>query len=168
MRWRRPGEFMLKSEIQETQFVADLPMAGTGWEESCMPQRRATALRWWVAFAASTLLVVFSHLLMKAGLIALAGHAPSASLQGRILAYLFQPWLVEGLALYALASLFWMLAVAQKDVSFLYPLTSVNYVLVVTGSLIIFHEVISPRRWMGVAFIVLGVVLLNRSEERGQ
>jgi uncharacterized membrane protein len=159
---------MLKSEVQEIRLEAGRSMRGTSLNRESMPQQRTMVLRWWVPFAASTLLVVFSHLLMKAGLIALLGHAPAASLQGRMLAYLSQPWLVEGLALYALASLFWMLAIAQKDVSFLYPLTSVNYVLVVTGSLFIFHEVVSLRRWMGVAFIVLGVVLLNQSEDRGQ
>jgi uncharacterized membrane protein len=131
-----------------------------------MPHQRTAGLRWWVAFTTSTLLVVFSHLLMKAGLIVLSGHAPAATLSGRLLAYLGQPWLMEGLALYALASLFWMLAVAQKEVSYLYPLTSVNYVLVVAGSLVVFGEVVSPRRWLGVAVIVLGVALLNRTEER--
>jgi uncharacterized membrane protein len=159
---------MLGSEIRETQLEASLPMPGASWKGESVPGQPTIALRWWVAFGASTLLAVFSHLLMKAGLIALTGNLPAASFRERILAYLFQPWLVEGLALYALASLFWMLAIAQKDVSFLYPLTSVNYVLVVAGSLVVFHEMISPRRWMGVVFIVLGVVFLNRTEDRGQ
>jgi len=47
-----------------------------------------------------------------------------------------------------------MAAVAQKEISFLYPLTSVNYVFVVAISAIYFHEFISTRRGIGVALIV--------------
>jgi drug/metabolite transporter (DMT)-like permease len=128
--------------------------------------KEGVVLRWWVAFAVSSILVVFGHLLMKAGLLSLAAHGPSPNLSEKLLRYFLQPWLVEGLLLYALGSLFWMAAVAQRDVSFLYPLTSVNYLLVVAGSMLIFHEVITTRRWLGVLFIAGGVLLLNRSEGR--
>lgn len=144
-------------------------MTGAGGSTvTCMVEsdreKHVAGVRWWVAFLASTLLVVFGHLLMKAGLLSMTVAAPAHTLGGRLLEYLTQPWLVEGLALYVVGSLLWMAAIAQKDVSFLYPLTSVNYVLVVAGSALVFHEVISARRWMGVAFIVTGVLLLSRSE----
>jgi uncharacterized membrane protein len=155
-------------ELQENRLLAAVSLRGSVGKGESVSRRDSIALRWWVAFAASTLLVVTSHLLMKAGLLSLAGSSPAASLQARILGYLFQPALMEGLALYVLASVCWVLAVAQKDVSFLYPLTSINYVLVVAGSVFVFHEAISLRRWLGVAAIVLGVMFLNQTRSRSQ
>jgi len=117
---------------------------------------------WWLAFLVSTVLVVGAHLFLKAGIRALVSHPMAGALVARIASYFTQPMIVTGLALYALGSVFWMITVAQKDVSFLYPLTSVNYVLVVIGSAFLFQEVISIRRGLGVLVIVLGVALLNR------
>ena len=61
-----------------------------------------------------------------------------------------------------LGSLCWMIAVAQQEISFLYPLSSINYVLVVFASSMFFHESPSLRRLSGVALIVVGMVLINR------
>ena len=55
-----------------------------------------------------------------------------------------------------------MIAVAQREISFLYPLSSINYVLVVIISYVMFSEAISLQRASGVAVIVLGMVLMNR------
>jgi drug/metabolite transporter (DMT)-like permease len=59
-----------------------------------------------------------------------------------------------------------MTAVAQKEISFLYPLTSVNYVIVAGTSVVFFHEVISTRRAFGVLVIVLGMLLMNRKSSK--
>jgi drug/metabolite transporter (DMT)-like permease len=132
-----------------------------------MPTSLASAsarlLRQWpVAFAASTIFVVCGHSLIKAGLNAAASGASGTDLAGRITHVLFQPLVIEGLLVYFLGTVCWMMAVAQKEISFLYPLTSVNYVMVVGTSAVFFHEVISARRAIGVVVIVLGMVLMNR------
>jgi len=118
--------------------------------------------QWPVAFAASTIFVVCGHSLIKAGLNAAAAGASGTGLAGRIAHVLFQPLVIEGLLIYFLGTICWMMAVAQKEISFLYPLTSVNYVMVVGTSVVFFHEVISARRALGVVVIVLGMVLMNR------
>jgi uncharacterized membrane protein len=61
-----------------------------------------------------------------------------------------------------------MIAVSQKEISFLYPLSSVNYVLVVVASAVLFAEVISTKRALGVALIVMGMLLLNRKSGGGR
>src|SRR5438270_11609918 len=119
--------------------------------------RAAAFIRqWWVAFAASTILVVCGHLLIKAGLNAASLHIASTSLAARILHLVLQPQVIEGLLIYLLGTVCWMTAVAQREISFLYPLTSVNYVLVVATSALFFHEAVSVRRAAGVAVIVIG------------
>jgi uncharacterized membrane protein len=132
------------------------------------PETRTVALsdllrQWWVAFAASTVLVVCGHLLIKAGLNAASLHPATMSFSARILHLVLQPQVIEGLLIYLLGTVCWMTAVAQKEISFLYPLTSINYVMVVATSVLFFHEAVSVRRATGVAAIVIGMILMNRT-----
>jgi len=127
------------------------------------PQTMAQLVRHWsVAFAAATIFVVCGHSLIKAGLNAAASGSAGTTLVPRILHLISQPFVIEGLLIYFLGTICWMVAVAQKEISFLYPLTSINYVLVAATSTVFFHEVISPRRALGVMVIVLGTLLMNR------
>jgi drug/metabolite transporter (DMT)-like permease len=120
------------------------------------------ASRWWMAFAASAVFVVSGHLMIKAGLNALA-HAPAGGpLATRLLHTIFQPEVFGGLFIYAMGTVCWMRTVSQKEISFVYPLSSVNYVLVVMASTTFFQEVISARRAAGVVTIVLGMILMTR------
>lgn len=118
--------------------------------------------QWWVAFSASTVFVVCGHLLIKAGLNAASLHPAAPGVIPAILHLLFQPEVLGGLSIYLLGTVCWMSAVAQKEISFLYPLTSINYVMVVATSFLLFHENVPMRRVVGVAVIVLGMILMNR------
>ncbi len=122
--------------------------------------------RWWVAFAASAIFVVSGHILIKAGLIAVDPVASDVGAFSRILHVLLQPQVYGGLFIYLLGTACWMRAVSQREISFLYPLSSINYVLVTAASAVLFHEVISPRRAAGVLLIILGMFLM--SKRRGE
>ena len=126
---------------------------------------RAIIGRWWVAFTASSLFVVSGHLLIKAGLNAAAATASQAVGVARIFHSVFQVEVMAGLLIYFLGSVCWMIAVAQREISFLYPLSSINYVLVVVISYVLFSETISWQRASGVIVIVLGMALMNRRAE---
>ena len=123
---------------------------------------RAFIGRWWVAFTASSLSVVSGHLLIKAGLNAAAATAPQYVGLAQVLHSVLHVEVIAGLLIYFLGSVCWMIALAQREISFLYPLSSVNYVLVVMTSYALFSEAISLRRASGVVVIVLGMVLMNR------
>lgn len=114
---------------------------------------------WWVCFAAAASLTVASHLMIKAGVLAQATQQASGWLAP--LGVRVQPLVLAGLFLYGLGMIAWMLTVSRRDVSFLYPLTGVNYVLVVVGSAVFFGEVISLKRALGVALVIAGVGLMN-------
>lgn len=128
---------------------------------------RSLVRRWWIPFSASSLFVVSGHLLIKAGLSAGTTGSLGTPLWARIFHCVMQTEVASGLAVYFLGSLCWMLAVAQQEISFLYPLSSMNYVLVVIASSMFFGESVSLRRSSGVALIVLGMVLMNR-KSRGE
>jgi drug/metabolite transporter (DMT)-like permease len=148
------------------QLSGSAPLSAPSTRAAALPQNRLAAVvsRWWVPFAASSVFVVSGHLLIKAGLNAGITHSGVGTFDG--LLRMLNGEVASGLLIYLLGSVCWMLAVAQQEISFLYPLSSVNYVLVVFASFILFHETISARRAFGVALIVLGMVLMNWKTER--
>lgn len=136
-------------------------------------QTRATglgsvALPWQLAALGAILLASTGHLVIKLGLIA-AGRAPlPAGGLARIMETLFQPAVIGGLAIYGVGTLLWISAVARRNISFLYPLTALNYVIVSVGGKLWFGETISPARWAGIGIVVLGVALLQLSSGEDQ
>ena len=122
---------------------------------------------WWIAFLASALFVVSGHLLLKAGLNNIVAASSATGQSSPMLAGLLEPQLLGGLLIYSLGTVCWMRAVSLKEISFLYPLSSMNYVLVAAASAVLFHEVISARRAAGIVIIVVGMALMNRQSSGG-
>jgi drug/metabolite transporter (DMT)-like permease len=153
----------MNSNIVDTEVVTSplLIEEAAKWERRSL---RGLLSRWWVAFSASSIFVVFGHLLIKSGLSAAALTSASGSIWTRVLNCALQPEVAAGLLVYMLGSFCWMVAVAQQEISFLYPLSSMNYVLVVFASSAFFHESLSVKRLCGVGLIVLGMILMNRKE----
>ena len=126
------------------------------------------ALPWQLAALGAILLASTGHLVIKLGLIAAGHEASPAGGRARIIETLFQPAVIGGLAIYGIGTLLWISAVARKNISFLYPLTALNYVIVSVGGKLWFGETISPARWTGIAIVVLGVALLQVSSGEDQ
>jgi drug/metabolite transporter (DMT)-like permease len=147
----------LPSELTVIDSPVDVPH-----QPAAISRVRGLVTQWWIAFMASSIFVVSGHLLIKAGLNAAAYHVSGASGPTTMLHTVLQPAVVIGLATYGFGSVCWIIAVAQQEISFLYPLSSINYVLVVVASSMLFGEAISFRRGAGVSMIVLGMVLINR------
>jgi drug/metabolite transporter (DMT)-like permease len=118
--------------------------------------------RWWIAFAGSAIFVVSGHLLIKAGLNSAVPAPAAAGFAARALRAVLNPEVLGGLIIYLTGTICWMRAVSQKEISFLYPLSSVNYVLVAAASAMLFQEAISAKRAGGVLLVVLGMILMNR------
>jgi len=68
-----------------------------------------------------------------------------------------------GLFFYGISSLFWILALSHKDLSYAYPMLSLGYILVVLVSWFLLGEQITPMRILGVAFISFGVYLVFKT-----
>jgi drug/metabolite transporter (DMT)-like permease len=123
----------------------------------------AVALPWHIAALGAILLASAAHLVIKLGLVTAGRTLSSATGLDRITQTLCQPEVVGGLAIYGLGTVLWISAVARRNISFLYPLTALNYVIVSVGGKIWFGETISPARWTGIAIVVVGVALLQLS-----
>lgn len=67
-----------------------------------------------------------------------------------------------GLFLYIFSFLLWIVIVGRFNLSYIQPLTTgLSYVLILGASLFILHETITTFQWIGLGFILVGVILMN-------
>jgi uncharacterized membrane protein len=57
-----------------------------------------------------------------------------------------------------------LMLMSKNDISFLWPLTALSFVFATLASIWFLHEHVSPARWAGVAFIMIGAALITYSE----
>jgi len=57
-----------------------------------------------------------------------------------------------------------LVLMAESDVSFLWPLTGLSFVFATFSAMWFLNEHVSPVRWVGVAFIVIGAGFISYSE----
>jgi drug/metabolite transporter (DMT)-like permease len=120
-----------------------------------------------VALLGSIVFAASGHLLIKEGLNVTASATMHEAIWLRLLAYLGQPSVFLGLCVYGIGTLAWIFAVSKREISYLFPLTALNYVVVALGGRLLFDESIPLKRWAGILVVVCGVVLMNRSSEGG-
>lgn len=69
---------------------------------------------------------------------------------------------VIGLLLYIVSFIMWIVIVQHFNLSYIQPLTTgLSYILIIAASIFILKEHITPYQWGGLAFILIGVVLMN-------
>jgi len=115
-----------------------------------------------LAVLGSVLFAATGHLLIKSGLIALQASGVPSGLILRLLRYLLQPAVTGGLAIYAIGTVMWVFAVSKRDISYLFPLSALNYVVVALGGTWLFGEDIPDMRWLGILVVFAGVWLMQR------
>ena len=71
------------------------------------------------------------------------------------------PLVIIGLACYAVSAMFWLVVLSRADLNHAYPLLAMTYVLVPLASKFVLHETVPPRRWFGIAVVVVGVILVS-------
>jgi multidrug transporter EmrE-like cation transporter len=114
----------------------------------------------YVYIALTILLTVYGQVVLK-WQVSLAGALPaSASAKAAFfLGLLLRPWVVSAFAAAFLASIAWMAAMTKFDLSYAYPFMSLNFVLVVLLSGLLFHESISVPRLVGLSLIIIGIIV---------
>jgi len=80
-----------------------------------------------------------------------------SGLWGIMIGYLSSPVIVGGFAAYALGALLWVYCLAAFDLSYVSFVSSIQYVLLILVSILIFNEQISMMKWIGCGFIMIGV-----------
>ena len=73
------------------------------------------------------------------------------------------PYVLGGVGAYGFSSIFWLILLSRVQLSYAYPALSLGYVAVTIVSALLLNETVSPLRWLSVAVICVGVILLSRS-----
>lgn len=68
-----------------------------------------------------------------------------------------------GITTLGLGAFLWLMVLSRMDLSLAYPMMSLGYVLVTVASKYFFKEEIPMHRYLGIAIIILGIVLISRS-----
>lgn len=116
----------------------------------------------YLILAISILLAVAGQLLMKKGML-MFGAFPANQLLFKIIPMFMNPYVFFGFASFGLSSLFWLVVLSRLELSLVYPMVSVAYVIVALASLIFFKENVTLARWLGILIIMAGVYLISRS-----
>lgn len=72
-------------------------------------------------------------------------------------------YVIGGILLYAAAALLWLGALSNLDVSLMYPLLSLAYVVAAILGFIFLKEDITLLRWVGIVVVIGGCFMILRS-----
>ena len=107
-------------------------------------------------------LAIVGQLLMKRGML-MFGAIPVKELFVKLIPMLTNPFVFLGLALFGISSVFWLVVLSRLELSLVYPMVSIGYVVVAIMSMVLFGETLSVVRLAGIAVICFGVFLISRS-----
>ena len=73
------------------------------------------------------------------------------------------PMVLFGLCFYGASLILWMMVLTRENLSFVYPLVAFSSVVTVVLSRVFLHEPVPSLRWLGLAVIVVGILLIAKS-----
>jgi uncharacterized membrane protein len=74
---------------------------------------------------------------------------------------LTNPYVLLGFIMYGLSTVFWLIALSKKDLSFVYPFMSLTYILVLTLSILMLQENIGLNKVIGTLAIIIGIIIIS-------
>jgi drug/metabolite transporter (DMT)-like permease len=89
--------------------------------------------------------------------------APAGALAGMAWQAASNPWLLLGVVFQATFFFLYLTLLSRADVSKILPLLALDYIVVALLAQAVLGEVVTPVRWAGVAFIVIGVGLVAQT-----
>jgi drug/metabolite transporter (DMT)-like permease len=105
------------------------------------------------------------HVLLSKGMKTVGDltEAPTSLVGGMIARAVSNPWLILGVVLQASFFFLYLTLLSRDDVSKILPMTAFDYIVVASLAYLILNEPVTPARWTGIGFIVLGVFLVSRT-----
>ena len=71
--------------------------------------------------------------------------------------------IILGVASIFLAAVLWIIGMSKFQLSYMYPYLSLTYVLIILGSDILLKEDVSINRYVALACIVIGILIMSKS-----
>lgn len=72
---------------------------------------------------------------------------------------------IAAVILYAAATFLWIFALREIPLSRAYPFMALAFVLVPAGAVLLYHETLGLRYFIGLAFILLGIIVISSGED---
>jgi drug/metabolite transporter (DMT)-like permease len=117
---------------------------------------------WWLILL-SVVSGVAGQTALKTGVEQPAASAMDRGLGGLLTTMFTSPWVLLGLGLYGLGALAWIMVLRRMDLSHAYPFLALNFILIALVSRFVLGEEVPLLRWVGIAVIAGGILLVARS-----
>lgn len=72
----------------------------------------------------------------------------------------FYIWI--GLTLFGLSFLLWVMILTKNDLSYVYPMVSISYIVIILASKFLFNEPFTLNKIIGIIAIISGVFIINK------
>lgn len=109
--------------------------------------------------SAALVLTVYAQVLIKYRAIVNATPDPAESSRLFLISMFTDPWVISAFLAAVAAAAAWMLAIRKEDLSVLYPLMALTFVLVPIFAALLLGERIAALQFIGMVMIVGGVSL---------
>jgi drug/metabolite transporter (DMT)-like permease len=116
---------------------------------------------WLIATLLSVLCASSGQILLKIGVRSTALPPSSLLHPTYLLAALLNPYVIGGIFAFVASMLLWLAAISGQQLSSVYPLAALGYVIVTLVAALLFHDRITAWKVAGILLIVLGVAVLN-------
>ncbi|HEV3156107.1 MAG TPA: EamA family transporter [Candidatus Baltobacteraceae bacterium] len=117
---------------------------------------------WLIAALCSITSASAGQILLKIGVRSAALPSDSLEHPNELLNMLLNPYVAAGVFAYAASMVLWLAAINGQELSRVYPMAALGYVLVTIVSVKLFHDEITVWKVAGIALIILGVIVLNQ------
>ncbi|MGV2963553.1 DMT family transporter [Paenibacillus sp. AGC30] len=86
--------------------------------------------------------------------------------EGHVLLVFTNSYYISSVACLFFQAIFWQRTLKDLDLSFAYPLTALNNIIIVAFSYFLFHEEVTFNNIIGVLTIMTGIIILNIKSEK--
>ncbi len=118
---------------------------------------------WLIATLLSITCSAIGQIVLKLGVTSIRLSPQDLLRPGQLIAALFHPTIIAGIACFVLSMLFWLAALSGKQLSNIYPIAALGYVIITIASVKIFHDQITPAKVIGLTLIVIGISVMQSS-----
>jgi drug/metabolite transporter (DMT)-like permease len=77
-----------------------------------------------------------------------------------VIAAATSPWVLGGLAVFAVSAVAWLGVLSRVPLSIAYPFNALGYIAILTASIFILHERATLLTWAGSLLVVSGLVIV--------
>jgi multidrug transporter EmrE-like cation transporter len=111
----------------------------------------------------SVLLGVSGQLSLKQGMRKIGNFELEYFITTKVFEILKEKFVILGIFCYTIATIIWLVVLSKAELSFVYPLLAIGYVLIAILSKFLFNENVTFVRFLGIILISIGIFLLLRS-----